>query len=484
MSYFRRQSEALHACARRIQPRHIVRRVLSIVLSVAALNCARLDAQSPFELLHAFSEPAEGGAFPGTALLEVQPGVFYGAADGRYTLPGSTTLFAVDNRGSFLVLNALLRKYGSGTQGIIEASDGNLYISNLLSDSPKSPSSILESDLKGNVTIFIDLTQLQGGGPWALLDAGDGLLYGVASIGEGGANRGIFFSLTLTGTLTVLHTFSLTEGFPSGAPVKASDGNFYGETSYGGGTYGAGTLYRITPSGAFTSVYSFTGAGDGDLPTGGLIQAHDGYLYGVTSFGGNSSGSGTIFKSTLDGSLTTIYSFSGPDGAQPLAALLEATCGGVYGATSSGGTSGSGTVFRVTPGGVFSMIHDFDGETDGSNVQAPLVQGSDGSLYGVATQGGPSDYGTAFRLNLSLPKPLPAISSFAPESGAAGSYVLLKGTNLLGPGTVLFNGAPSQFASRGGHYVLAQVPAEATSGPISIATPNGIATSHRAFLVK
>src|SRR5580700_9598674 len=68
--------------------------------------------------------------------------------------------------------------------------------------------------------------------------------------------------------------------------------------------------------------------------------------------------------------------------------------------------------------------------------------------------------------------------------GAAGSYVLLKGTNLLGPGTVLFSGAPRQFASRGGHYGLAQVPAEATSGPISIATPNGIATSHRAFLVK
>jgi len=476
--------DSLPGARRGVHSGRIAWSVVPFVLSVMALNYSRLDAQSGFEVLHAFSEPAEGGAFPGTALLEVQPGVFYGAADGFNSLPGSTTLFALGNRGSFMVLNALLRKYGSGTQGIIQASDGNLYISNLLGSSRKSPSSILKSDLEGNVTIFIDRTQLQGGGPSALLDGGDGLLYGVASNGQGNADSGIFFSLTLAGTLTVLHTFSLAEGFPSGAPVKATDGNFYGDTSYGGGTYGAGTLYRTTPAGAYATLYSFTGAADGDLPAGGLIQSHDGYLYGVTSFGGNASGSGTIFKSTLNGAVTTIYSFSGPDGAQSFAPLVEATGGGVYGATSSGGTSGSGTVFGVTPAGVFSVIHSFDGGTDGSNVQAPLVQGSDGSLYGVATQGGSFNYGTAFRIDLSLPKPLPAINSFAPESGAAGSYVLLTGTNLVGPATVLFNGAPAKFASRGGHYVLAQVPAGATSGPISIATPNGTAISRRAFLVK
>jgi uncharacterized repeat protein (TIGR03803 family) len=482
-SYLRTLSEASRCARRVVKSERVAMRVLTVV-SVIALSYARLHAQSAFDVLHAFSEPAEGGAFPGTALLEIQPGVFYGAADGLATLPGSTTLFAVDNQGSFAVLNALARKYGSGTEGIIEASDGNLYISNLLGSSPKSPSSILKSDLQGNATIFVDWTQLEGGGPFALVEAGDGLLYGVTLNGEGSPSSGIIFSLTLAGTLTVLHTFSLAEGSPDGPPVKASDGNFYGETSYGGGTYGAGTLYRMTPSGALTTLYSFTGAADGDLPSGGLIQAHDGYLYGVTSFGGNSSDGGTIFKSTVNGSLTTLHSFSGPDGMQPFAALVEATDGGIYGATSSGGTSESGTVFRVTPEGVFTVIDSFDGGVEGSNVQAPLVQGSDGSLYGVALQGGPFDYGTAFRLNLNLPKPPPAISFFEPESGASGSYVMLTGTNLIGPTTVLFNGTPANFVSRGGHYILAQAPVGATSGPISISTPNGTAVSRCTFLVK
>jgi len=52
---------------------------------------------------------------------------------------------------------------------------------------------------------------------------------------------------------------------------------------------GCGTLYRITPSGTETVLYSFgTRASDGVRPSGALLQASDGDLYGTTSAGGPS----------------------------------------------------------------------------------------------------------------------------------------------------------------------------------------------------
>jgi uncharacterized repeat protein (TIGR03803 family) len=66
----------------------------------------------------------------------------------------------------------------------------------------------------------------------------------------------------------------------------------------------------------FTTLYSFCPEGapcpDGAKPTAGLVQAADGDLYGTTSIGGANCppfGCGTVFKITLSGTLTTLYSF-------------------------------------------------------------------------------------------------------------------------------------------------------------------------------
>src|SRR3989442_9196271 len=57
--------------------------------------------------------------------------------------------------------------------------------------------------------------------------------------------------------------------------------------------------------------------------------------------------------------LTTLYSFTGSDGARPYAGLIADASGNLYGTTSSGGANGYGTVFKVTPTGTETLLYSF-----------------------------------------------------------------------------------------------------------------------------
>ena len=117
--------------------------------------------------------------------------------------------------------------------------------------------------------------------------------------------------------------------------IQASDGNLYG-TTVNGGIYGNGTVFQIGTNGSFTSLYSFTGGNDGANPVASLIQASDGYLYGTTEYGGN-YGDGAVFQMSTNGSVTSLYSFTGgSDGGYPAAGLIQAGNGYLFG-TASGG---------------------------------------------------------------------------------------------------------------------------------------------------
>jgi uncharacterized repeat protein (TIGR03803 family) len=119
---------------------------------------------------------------------------------------------------------------------------------------------------------------------------------------------------------------------------------------------GCGTLFKITPSGTLTTLHSFclqSDCADGDGPLAKLIQASDGNLYGTTAVGGLLS-AGTIFSMTLAGSFTTLHNFGFTDGEYPVAELVQAGDGSFYGTTQLGGTGRSndcqscGTVFRFS----------------------------------------------------------------------------------------------------------------------------------------
>ena len=219
------------------------------------------------------------------------------------------------------------------------------------------------------------------------------------------------FTLSLGGsaqaqTLSYLADFDGTNGFqPFGGVTQGTDGNFYGTTTNGGG-HGYGNVYRITPSGEITSIYDFCkrpNCADGATPESAPVLGSDGNLYGTTN-GFAYGGYGTVYKMTLSGELTTLYTFCSlaecADGSLPNA-LMQASDGNFYGTTNRGGSSNAGTIFKVTPSGQFTSLYSFCSLAncaDGNSPVYPPIEGSDGNLYGAAWeyQGG----GVLYRFTL------------------------------------------------------------------------------------
>lgn len=209
-----------------------------------------------------------------------------------------------------------------------------------------------------------------------------------------------------------------TTGYYASGFVQGLDGNLYGTTEVGGNAQNQnGSFYRTTTAGDFTILYDFTGGlgAEGPLVGATLVLATDGNYYGTSEVGG-AYGWGTIFKITSDGQLTMLHSFCAEpncvDGSEPYAGLVEGTDGNFYGTTynggaysnglCSGGFAGCGTIFKISSNGTFTTLYSFCAQPsciDGANPEDGLVQGFDGSFYGVTVGGGDHDSGTIFRIN-------------------------------------------------------------------------------------
>jgi hypothetical protein len=70
----------------------------------------------------------------------------------------------------------------------------------------------------------------------------------------------------------------------------------------------------------------------------------------------------------------------------------------------------------------------------------------------------------------------PVIANFTPGNGAAGAQVTITGSNLAG-GTFLFNGTAATTLSNDGSTAVVTVPTGATTGFITVTSPNGSGTS-------
>ncbi|MGH7168702.1 MAG: choice-of-anchor tandem repeat GloVer-containing protein [Gemmataceae bacterium] len=155
---------------------------------------------------------------------------------------------------------------------------------------------------------------------------------------------------------------------------------------------------RITPTGpTLSALASFNGT-NGANPEAGLIMDSSGNLYGTTYRGG-ASGEGTVFELAQgSGTITTMVSFNGTNGANPLASLVMDSSGNLYGTTDVGGTSDNGTVFEIVQGSdTITTLASFN-STDGANPYAGLLMDSNGDLYGTTLNGGASDDGTVFEV--------------------------------------------------------------------------------------
>jgi uncharacterized repeat protein (TIGR03803 family) len=220
-------------------------------------------------------------------------------------------------------------------------------------------------------------------------------------------------------TFTTLYSFTNgSDGANPEAGLILSGNTLYG-TAYAGGSSGDGTIFKVNTDGTgFTTLYNFTGNSDGTDPAAGLISLGN-TLYGTTA-DFNSLSNGTVFKVNTDGTgFTNLYNFtasSAPfyeqgtntDGANPAAGLILSG-NTLYGTASYGGRSGYGTVFVLnTDGTDFTNLHSFtapSGEggaigtnSDGALPAAGLIL-SGNALYGATLYGGSSGNGTVFAVN-------------------------------------------------------------------------------------
>jgi hypothetical protein len=200
---------------------------------------------------------------------------------------------------------------------------------------------------------------------------------------------------------------------PNGNLLLDKVGNIYGTTYYGGtavgactgkvGATGCGTIFELSPPNRRSQLWTetvlhvFRAGDDGAGPNGGLLLDGTGALYGTAVGGGVNAEYGFAFKMTpgpdSNWKETTLHSFDGLDGGEPMAGLTVNSFDGICGTTSLG-PGFHGTVFCFAPQysaqvpWKFSTLHKFTSRQDGANPSAPLLNDRSGNLYGTTRGGG------------------------------------------------------------------------------------------------
>ena len=342
---------------------------LLIVIAIAAASASLAAQDKPafwhITTLYAFTGNADGAVPYGGVVLD-PAGNVYGTT--AYGGNGGGVTFRVDPRRHESLLHTFTG-YPDGAnplEGVTRDSAGRLY----------------------GLTAFLVLYELQPSAtfcaavlcPW---------------------NESILYSNFNDGQLL---------GIPTGLPILDAQENIYAVSNDNGTgtncTDGCGFVFKVDPQGNETVIYNFQGGpADGGWPTGPLLLAADGSLYGTTDIGGG-SGAGTVYKIDANGNESVLYSFTdGNDGGFPQTGVIADGQGNLYGTTLIGGQQSSlcnyggtcGVVFELSPNqnGTWteSPFYSFQGGADGANPTGGLLRDSQGNFYGTTSSGGSCLYG-------------------------------------------------------------------------------------------
>jgi len=449
--------------------------VLFVLGFVFSLASSKMSGQT-YTDLHDFNCASEGCSPMYPALLaQGRDGNIYGTT---ISGPGNNygTVFRISPSGTVATLYIFDFTNGAAPQGgLTLGPDGDFY--GTTSFGQNTNGSIFKITPDGSLTILHIFTGGTDGSTPATppVLGNDGNFYGNA---EGGFEA-TGYRISSTGDYEVLTGSIPGGGQPSAPLIQASDGNFY-STSYSGGTNDAGTVYRMSPTGAVTVVYNFdsTHGGWGYAP---LVQDSKGYLYGTEAEGGTLGG-GVIFRVTTDGKLAVLHNFldrDSNDGSVPVAGLVLATDGRLYGSTFRGNPTNDGGLFKITKAGAYTQIHAFDG-TDGTQTEATAMQHTNGKIYGLTSLGGAYARGVLYCLDVGA-RPFVRLLFTA---GKVGRSIGILGQGFNETTTVSFNGTSATFKVLSGTYLVAKVPSGATTGFVTVTTPKSILKSNQEFRVK
>lgn len=366
----------------------------------------RLADDGSYLALGAFSGASGAwlGANPSTGLLRHSTGDLYGATE--FGGPsGLGVLFRLDSEGgSYEALHRFAGTEGSKPSGpLAEGAEGAVY-GVASTGGSRGYGGAFRIDEQGDFKALVALSGVGGPAPGAspkggLIRGGSGLFYGAASAG-GPGQRGTLFTFSPDSGYAPLAGFSTEIGWaPSGAPAfNARDGAALVPLAEGGAE-GAGTVVRILDTESISLESSLTPL-VASTPVGALSMLET-EAVGIAARAGL-SGRGSVYRIGANGVASALTELSTTAGEGFGGPLLLASDGAWYGVARAGGLGNHGTVFTVSPAGSVSRVFSFTGQSGsrrGSLPSPPLVQGSDGLIYGVTEGGGAEDAGTLFRFD-------------------------------------------------------------------------------------
>jgi len=312
-----------------------------------------------------FSLPVTGGTpttlatFNGTngcspwATLALSGTTLYGTTEGSQGVGPFGTVYSVSTNGSNFTNLATISvgEYNCGPQGGVVVSGSTLYGTSNAGGANGGGMVFSVPASGGNMTALHSWSDdgSTASNPAGSIVLSGSTLYGVTTSG-GNNDIGTVYSVSTTGgNYTTLASFSSDSNGPGGGLI-ISGNTIYG-TTIGDGSTNYGSVYSVSTSGGnFTTLATFNGT-NGNEPMCELTLSGS-TLYGTTVLGG-ANGDGVVFSVPTDGGgtaadVTTLYSFSGTDGAYPVGGVVVSG-GDIYGTTGNDGAGGDGTVFELAP---------------------------------------------------------------------------------------------------------------------------------------
>jgi uncharacterized repeat protein (TIGR03803 family) len=327
-------------------------------------------------------------------------------------------LFSGSARGGGLVVAASFKPGEAGNPfgGVTMDAAGDIYGT---SGSSRTGGEVWEiTQGSSYIRVVASLGGINGDAPLGGVALGPaGVIDGTAALGGSSGNGTVWEVGHGGGTVTALASFNGIGGSqPVSQPTFDSAGNLYG-TTIAGGSKNAGTVWVIKAgSEVITTVASFTGSNGANPWAGVTIDPH-GNLYGTTLHGG-AYNQGTVWKIKAgSGTITTLATFNGSNGANPWGGVTFDALGNLYGTTAHGGASNDGSVWEIKAGGgTIKTLVSFDNQAAGMLPLGGVSVDSSGTLYGTASLGGAYNSGTVWELKDGS-GPITVLASFAGYNG-------------------------------------------------------------------
>jgi len=189
----------------------------------------------------------------------------------------------------------------------------------------------------------------------------------------------------------------LTFGYvPNGCVQMGPDKCIYITDVFASGK--PGTILRIGKNLEKTTLLYEMDAKVAGEPDGDLVFMN-GKIYGLAS-GGGPTDDGLIYSINMDGTgFEVLATFNGDDGHLPTC-LFRSSTGMLYGTCYSGGEYDRGCFFEFnTKDKNLNIIKNFK-DSEGSYPNGRIVEGKDGSLFGLLRHGGKGEKGAVYRIKL------------------------------------------------------------------------------------